>query len=300
MLRRCKWMVVLALALVATGSASASADTITVTTGPDPTEDVLLPVSVSWTSGSTNQYAFVTIKPAGSLTCAPSYAADEPTSEGVVSAWTSSVAGSRSGTVLEGDPGTYVLCAYLQSRHADTIPAAASGPIPVTLRSAHAAISLTAAPQTGARHRVLVSAAVTAELSRHVFVTAERTGGRGCEAAHTLKSRLALISAPVQGTQTLSAEFTAPKDGTYLLCAYVQEGLHDVPEATASTTFVVGPDPCVLAKARLTAARKAVRQAESAVARSRKRSQRYRRAVRIRAAERRKLQRARAAVADAC
>jgi hypothetical protein len=109
-----------------------------------------------------------------------------------------------------------------------------------------------------------------------------------------------LISTPVQGTQTLSAEFTAPKDGTYRLCAYVQEGLHDVPEATASTTFVVGPDPCVIAKSRLAAAKRAVRKAESAVTRYRKRSQRYRTAVRIRATERRKLQRARAAVADAC
>ena len=134
MLKRFTRAAVFALALVALGGRSAHADTITVTTGPDPTEDVPLAVMVGWTSGSTDQHVFVTIKPAGPLGCAASYAADEPVSEDLISRWTDSVAGTRSGTAMEDAPGTYILCGYLQSGPFASVPAAMTGPVLVTLR----------------------------------------------------------------------------------------------------------------------------------------------------------------------
>jgi hypothetical protein len=303
-LKRCLRTAALAVALVALGGAKANADTISVTVGPDPTEEVPFPVSVSWTSGSTDQYVFVTIKPAGSLACAASYAADEPASDDLISRWTDSVAGTRSGIANEDAPGTYILCAYLQSGPSASAPAAATGPVPVTLRSARADVRLTVTPHADARQRVSVSASVTSELPRSLFVTVRPAGGRQCEAQHTHTSSHLLIRKQGEGAWTATEDFTAPDDGSYLLCAYIQEGLSDEPEATASATFVVGTDPCRAARTALAAARRSLRRAESAVARYRKQarrhSRRYRRAVRVRAVERRKLARARAAVTQVC
>ncbi len=69
----------LALTLALFGGAAARADTITVTTGPDPTEEVPLPITATWSSG-TSAEVFVTVKPAGPVGCAATYAIDDPNS----------------------------------------------------------------------------------------------------------------------------------------------------------------------------------------------------------------------------
>jgi hypothetical protein len=61
-----------------------------------------------------------------------------------------------------------------------------------------------------------------------------------------------------------------------LMCAYVGEGSSDpAPEATALASILVGPDPCVQARAKLKSANKAVKTAESAVSRYRKSCKSY-------------------------
>ena len=55
-----------------------AAETITVGFGADPTEEVPLPVTATWVSALPSPEVFVTVKPAGGLGCAGSYAADEP------------------------------------------------------------------------------------------------------------------------------------------------------------------------------------------------------------------------------
>jgi hypothetical protein len=269
----------LMLALFALAGARAEADTISVTAGPDPTEEVPLPINVGWSSSTAEQYAFVTIKPSGPLGCGGSYAADAPNSEDVITTYTGAAAGTRSQNWTLNAPGTYTLCAFLQTGGSATAPAAASGPITLEVRSARASVALTVPPRVDANQRFPVVAAVTAELERYVFVTIKPAGGRGCEATYSLDAPNSedVLSKYVQGTQAASTDYTAPRtNGTYLLCAYVQEGGSDpAPEAAGSATILVGPDPCVTARASLTKAQKRVKTAESAVTRNRKLWKRY-------------------------
>lgn len=299
----------LALALLGPGAASAAADTVTVTVGPDPTEEVPFVVNASWASAVKRQHVSVTIKPAGSLSCAVNRGADEPVSDSVVSASTDDVAGTVSNTVARDAPGDYVLCAYLQSGHDATVPAAVSGPVSVTVRPARASISLAFPPRVDPGQPFPVSAAVTAEVFRYLFVEAMPDGGRGCGAAAVITTP-ALIARPVQGVQTVSDERPAPEaGGRYLLCGFVQEGGWDTAaDAIATGTFSVGPDPCVAAKAALKQALKTLRLADAAVKRFRKLVKRkpktyrasYKMAVRTRANARKPLAAARTGVRSAC
>ena len=134
---------------------------------------------------------------------------------------------------------------------------------------------------TGKVYSLAVNA--TTELQRTVFVTVKPAGGRGCEATYAADDPLStdVMTTSNQGAQTLTRNVTASStNGTYLLCAYAQESGNDAaPEATAFAQFLVGPDPCLTAKAALTSAGKALRNAEASVNRNRAAHKRYSRAV---------------------
>ena len=311
--------------LLCAGTATA-ADSIAVKFGADPTEEVPLPISVTFTSAASAN-AYVTVKPAGPIGCAANYAADDPTSSDVL--YQASSGGSTNWTFTE--PGNFVLCGYLQASSGDTAPIAVTGPVPLTVRSAKASIALTVPPRVDSGQGFKLTAAVTSELRRVVFITIKPVGGRGCEATYALddpNSSDVAYQESVQGTQTLDLTVTAPQvTARYLLCAYVQEGSSDPsPEASTSVEFLVGPDPCVVAKAGLAGANRAVHVAEASVNRNRvswrrystaarsahgsrrrvlknlsaRAKSRYQSAVRRRAAARSRLAAAQAGVTSAC
>jgi surface-anchored protein len=275
---------VAALLLAFGASAAHAADSITVTAGTDPTEEVPLAVTANWTSSSTTGTAvYMTVKPAGPLSCGASYSADAPNSDDVLGTGVATPSGSNSANWTFSEPGTFTLCGYLQ-KLSDGTALAASGPVTVTVRSAtaSAAISMPARVDTGKPFPL--SVAVTAELRRQVFVTIKPAGGRGCEATYTLDSPNSddVLSGNAQGVQTVSGTVTASQTpGKYLLCAYVQESSSDTAaEATTSATFLVGPDPCVTAKGVLAAATKDVHTAEKSVNANRTSYNRYHKAIR--------------------
>lgn len=268
-----------ALLLLCAGTASA-ADSISVKFGADPTEEVPLPISVTWASAASVS-AYVTVKPAGPIGCAANYEADDPTSSDVL--YRESSGASTNSTFDE--PGNFVLCGYLQRSSSDTVPAAVTGPIALTVRAAKATLGLTVPPRVDAAKPFKLTAAVTSELRREVFITIKPVGGRGCEATYALdepNSSDVAYRESTQGTQTLNLTSTAPQtNARYLLCGYVQEGSGDpTPEATASVEFLVGPDPCVVAKDALAAANRALHVAEGSVNRNRASWRRYSSAAR--------------------
>jgi hypothetical protein len=285
----------LALTLLFAVSASArAADTISISFGADPTEEVPLPVTVNWSAGTSNTYAYVTIKPSGPLGCGVSYAADEPNSRDVIDTYTNAAAGTQSRNWTLDAPGTYTLCGYLQDSGSSTAPRAVTGPVALTVREARASVALAVPPRVEVGATFAVNAPVTTELRRYLVVTVKPAGGRGCEATYALDEPNSqdVMDSYLQGTQTASRNFTASSTpGTYLLCAYVQEnGSDPLPEATTSATFLVGPDPCVTARTALTKAQKAVKAAEAAVTRNRNAWKRYdRRAKAAHGAKRRSL-----------
>lgn len=265
-----------------------AADSISVTVGSDPTEEVPVPLTVNFTSADTGARAYVTVKPAGPLGCAPNYGADDPTSSDVL--WSSSTGASTNRTFSE--PGVFVLCGYLQSS-SPTVPLAVTGPISMTIRAARASIALTVPPRVDTDQAFKFTAAVTTELARRVFLTIKPVGGRGCESTYALDdpNSTDVDSRQTQGTQTLDITTTAPRTAArYLLCAYVQEDSGDpAPEATTSAEILVGPDPCVTARGAVAKANRDVRVAEGSVARNRVSWRRYSAAARSARGYRRKV-----------
>jgi len=259
--------------VLATSASAHAAETLTLTFGADPTEEVPIPVTATWTSADPDPRVIVTIKPDGPLGCGSAYNVDDPSSSDVIY-----TTGSSSGTTTQNwtinDPGTSILCGYLQNTAGDSTPLAVTGAVRLAVRSARATVSIQVPPRVDAGQVFALSAPVSTELSRRLIVTLKPAGGRGCEATYALDDPNSsdAIYTTVQGSQTGTANVTASStNGTYLLCAYVVESAGDpAPEATASTTFLVGPDPCVTARAKLKSATKAVTTAEKAVTRYRK------------------------------
>jgi hypothetical protein len=254
-----------AFVLMTLSAASAQADSISVTTGSDPTEEVPLPITATWSSGDPGPQVLVTVKPSGPQGCAVNYSADAANSDTIIG-HDGVASGSWSVNQTFRDPGTFTLCGYLQHSTSDTSPLAATGPVAVTVRAGRATVAIAAPARVSPRKTFALIANVTAELPRELLVTAKRAGGRGCEATYALDAPNSetLVSTDVQGTQTVkrTAEASSTR-GTYLLCAYVQETTSDPsPEAVGSTQFVVGPDPCTAAKAVVTKVRKALSSAK--------------------------------------
>ncbi len=255
---------------------------------------------------------YVTAKPAGPPGCGATYALEAAVSEDVqLPSLAEGAAGARTAEHTFRDPGAFVVCGYLQDSPAAPSARAVTGPVTVNVRSARASLALSAPVRVSPGVRYAVTAAVTAERPRRLFVTVRRADGRGCEAARRLDaSGESVLSRGVSTEETLTSERTAAKTpGTYLLCGYVQEWSTDAAaEATASTTFVVDRDACDAAQAALAKAQKAVKLAEAAVTRFRALMKRqpktYRRsyatAVRTRANARKQLAAARGEVRRAC
>jgi hypothetical protein len=283
---------VLAALALTTGSARA-ADSVTVSFGADPTEEVPLPVTLSWSSTDSTVGAFLTIKPIGSLGCGANYTADRANSRDVASGY-GQTNPSKSVNWTQPDPGSYLLCAYLHhDSNGSSVPLATTTAT-LTVRAARATVALAPPARVDAGQKFTLNVPVTTELQRGVFVTQKPAGGRGCEATYQLDRANAadVLYRSVQGTATASTDITAAQtNGTYLLCAYVQESSDDpAPEATTSATYLVGPDPCVAARQQLATANKAVKTAESSVNRYRSSYRRYdQRAKRAHGAKRRSL-----------
>lgn len=273
LLRGLSRSLIAAITLLALLAASAQADeTISISLGADPTEEVPLPISVSWSSAASSVVVLVTVKPSGGQGCAANYAADDPNSSDVISD-SGGATGTLSRNQTFADPGDFTLCGYLQNGSSDTTPRKATGPVVVSVRSAKATMAISVPERVDPGRTFPMTLTVTAELQRQVLVTVKPAGGRGCEPSYAADAPLSadVYDGLVQGTQTITKNVTASTTkATYLLCAYVQEGSTDTaPEATATAQYLVGPDPCVTARNALTRAEKAVTVAEAAVTRNR-------------------------------
>jgi hypothetical protein len=277
------------MALALTCASAHAADTITVAPGADPTEEVPVPITVAWSSGDPSPTIHITVKPAGPRGCAPNYAADDPDSQDVVAGSNVAAAGKLTTSWTAADPGSLTLCGYLEhASYVDPFAASAAlvstGPVALDVRSATASVAIAAPQRVDPGQKFGLTVAVTAELSRQLFVTVKPKGGRGCEASYTLDAPVSddVTDVTVQGAKSMPVTMTASRSaGSYLLCAYVQESSGDLaPEAAGQAVFRVGPDPCATAKTALTKATKAARTAKTATSRERATWKRYERAGR--------------------
>lgn len=274
-----------AACLVLAAASPAAAASVSISVPGDLVEEVPFTVTVVGSSPASHG-VWVRIKNAGGRPCEPSQRADD--GEGILTRYGVSGAFTESESHTIGEPGSYLLCAWVQSGSSASPVASAS--LEVTVRSAVASVSLAAKPgPAGSASRIL--ATVTAELRRQMFVSVKPAGGTGCgpSASQDDSEEITSRGEGVQGgpgTFTyLTSELSA---GTYLACAWVQEETFDLaPEAATSVAFSVPVSAActrarnarALWKVRTVRARAAVRRARSRSARRRARAA-YGRALR--------------------
>jgi hypothetical protein len=258
----------------ASAAPAEAADTLSITPGPDPREEVYSPITATWSASQADLRVIVTSK-GGSQGCGATYAADDRYSQD----WINRLVGATGSTARSWrlmDPGTVTLCGYLM-RASDSVPLAATGPVPMTYRSATAGLQLQVPPRVTPGQIFRLTVPVSSELRREVIVTRKPMSPGGCGANYALDAPLSedLMWRSTQFDQTLGRSVKAPSaDGIYLLCGYVVERPGDpAPEAVTSASFEVGPDLCAQARDKLAAAKRAVRSRQSKV-------DRYRRAYR--------------------
>jgi len=267
--------------LLSGASPAQAADTLSISYGPDATEEVLTPVTVSWSAAESSIRVIVTRKP-GSRGCGRTYGTDDPYSTDVMNR----VVGPSGSATQYGrlnDPGTLTLCGYLQ-RADNAALLAATGPVPLTFRSARASVAIQVPPRVSPGQIFRFFVPVSAELRRQLEVTIKPTGTRGCGANYPLDAPVStdLLYFYMQSDHRYAKTIRAPSvNGLYLLCAYVSERPSDpAPEATAAATFEVGPDLCADARAKLAVANRALRRAQASVTKYRKLYRRYERRAR--------------------
>lgn len=297
-IRRLASISCIALALLALWAGGALAASINIAVGADPTEEVPVSVTLTWTSSVAPEvyaYAF----PAGSLTACPAtFAAAQAQGERIAGGDTYvQLAGTKTDSWRVSDPGSYLVCGYMQNGSVSL--ASTPSPLTVTFRAATGSIAIQAPARVDPGSAAQVGLAVTSELRREVMLTYKPAGGRPCGATYALDEpgSETLISANnsvyAQGTQRPTVTWNTNRDDntTYLLCAYLQESsLSATATAVAQATVLVGPDPCLAARAALSAAGSAVHTAERSVNRNRAAYRNYRRkAARAHGARRRAL-----------
>jgi hypothetical protein len=146
--------VVSVVGFLAFGATAAMAgNSISIQVGGDPTEEVPLPIPVTWSSTS-SEYVLVTVQPAGGQGCGANYDADDPNSSDVID--TTGASGTSSENWTFQDPGAFSLCGYLQHSVSDSTPLEATGPVRVNVRSATASRRWRAADVRDRLRRVLL------------------------------------------------------------------------------------------------------------------------------------------------
>lgn len=295
---RWAWLVGGATALLLAGSASASAAPIAISVSADPVEDLAFQVTLAG-SGATNGEAFAKLKPAGGRPCGATYSADDGESFAYADSASATFTLPYNRTV--GDPGDYLVCAWLQESSSSAAAlAAASATVTVRQPRSSGSFAVPARVRPGATFKVAMT--VQTEVSRLVFAKANAPGVP-CGANYRADSGIDYVFYDVEnqgGPSTYSANVTAPnRSGVYALCGYVQEGSEDAAaEAAFSAPFTVARPAsaaCRAARRRVSRYAAAVRRHASAAqrlsTRARRAHGRARRTLRHRAAVQRRVAR---------
>lgn len=193
-------------------------------------------IATGSTSGTSHIYA--TFRPEGGVPCATSsYSADSGTS-----LFFRDVSGTQK-VIERGDPGAYLLCAYLAT--SSTAAPTERLSLPVNVRPNNATLALVVPPSAVPGAGVPVLLAGTTELGRTLFAKAKPIGAGPCaqsRAADPAADTFA-FSLPASGAFSLPRLAGPFRDvGQYTLCAWLQENSSDaVAEASASAVLNVVP-----------------------------------------------------------
>lgn len=211
-----------------------SAQSISLSVSPDPAEDKPFTVYAHVT-GANGHYVDVTIKRAGTTSCAPNADSDD----GSIVGWWHGIDGTQtlSDVYKVSDPGRYLLCAWMQQSSSGAIK---STSYEFNVRSARATATISVPATIQPNVTTMYSVTGTTELPRILYVTLKRAGGAGCGSALETDTGRTIWDADIEGAYAVKATLTLDEPGTYLLCAYVQESFSDLdPEVVAQATTIV-------------------------------------------------------------
>jgi hypothetical protein len=223
-------------ALALAPAAAAEAGSISLAVSADPAEDRAITVTASGTA-DTGAWVYALIRHAGGAPCGTTPATDVRGTE-THDTTVSSGAYSLARTYTPEDPRRYLLCGWITQ--GGTVQARVSREIDVRSNAASVAFAApaTAVPDTP----VVITVNGATEVRRWLYATVKPAGGAGCgSATSTDTGGSEVVDVMVEGaySEPRSRSFDP---GTYLLCAWVEEGGGDLaPEAVASTTITVAP-----------------------------------------------------------
>lgn len=219
----------------------AAADTIALGTAPDRAEEVPFLVSASG-QGSADQRVFATIKPVGLAGCGPTYGTD---ADGANVIFAEPAEGNYSvgGTADVDEPGSYLLCGWVQESVSSPIALATTSAV-VDVRSAAAALAIDGRKKVRRGKAAKLELSGTAELERDVYATVKRKGKRGCgDSLEVDTGESFIVGQNVQGAFGFRGavdDYLIDRRGRYLVCAWVEEFSSDLaPEAAARFGFKV-------------------------------------------------------------
>jgi hypothetical protein len=234
--------------------AFAAAATLSLSTSADPAEDRPITLRADVTAAAPDTELFVTLKPSGGVGCGASWSQDTGSNQMTYRG----VEGSTSeieATTFD-NPGTYLMCGWLQKNGNDLAPSAVAQAT-VTVRSANASLTLSAPQRVKPATPFVVRLSGTAEVQRDAYITMKRAGGAGCGSSFSTDTGTNLVyGSGVEGVFDQAKDTTIDAPGTYLLCGWIAENANDLaPEAAAQVTVTV-PDVagCNAAKLRATTA----------------------------------------------
>ncbi len=237
---RAPFPVLLAATVVLALSPAVAQAAVGVTIGPDPLEDRAITFVGTGDVAGTKLYAKV--RPAG-VPCAPVYKGETGTD-----VFFADPIGTQSIKTID-DPGTYVICAYLQQFSGDN-SAASAATVPLNVRPNNATIAIAVPRVANPGAGIPVTFAGTTEIGRELYAKTKPAGAGACgqsrgadPSTDTIASGLPASAA--FATPRLAGPFRSP--GQYLVCAWIQEGFGDaVAEAAASAVInVVPPLPVI-------------------------------------------------------
>ena len=260
-----------ALCALAASAPGALAASVNLSTSGPLAEDQTWQLKASG-NAETGTYLFVRIKPAGAPPCAANYAADTGIRIGDLTDIRVNGDFSHQANVELDEPGDRILCAWLQDSDSDKTARAATGPVPITIRSNQASIALNAPATVRTDEPLPVTATGASEVRRYLHVGLVADTGACAANWGALPSRFRSDDTAVTGAFNFSAQWTAPEPGTYRICAYVHEHDGDLnPEAVQTATLVVQETvACENARAALESARSAFSRANAKVKAARK------------------------------
>jgi hypothetical protein len=241
MFRRTIAIIALTVGSLACWAAAAQADTIALSAVPDRLEEVPFMITATG-AGSADSSVFATIKPAGPLGCGATYSTD-PGGSDVMFSKDAEGSYAVSGTAEVDEPGTYLICAWVQQWSSDSTAIAATS-LMVDVRSARSSLVIHGRSSIRRRHTAAFDFSGAAELDRYVMAKVKRAGSRGCGSSYDTDSGQSILwSDRVQGyfhVRKAPDRYYLQHRGRYLICAWVQESWDDLaPEAVASFRFRV-------------------------------------------------------------